>query len=171
MLHAVRAATLDDHKRTEESFAESLSQLPQSYGRYLQAHASAFPAVGRALSQAFDWSPWRERWNDLADDLAKLGLTPPPAVDLAPIRNPAEGLGMVYVLEGSRMGSAIILKSIPSALPTAYLRGGLNTGPWHRVKDLLGQAASATEADVIAGARAAFRAFETAARTHLGYCP
>lgn len=166
--HAVRTATLGDHKRTEESFAATLARLPASYGPYLQTHASVFPAVGQALSHAWDWAPWQERWNDLLDDLAKLGLTPPPTVDLAPIRNPAEGLGMIYVLEGSRMGSALLLKSIPGDLPTAYLRGGLNIAPWHRAKALLDEALIETEADVIAGARAAFRAFESAARVHLG---
>lgn len=166
--HAVRTATLADHKRTEESFAATLARLPESYGPYLQTHARAFPAVGRALAQVWDWSPWQERWNDLSDDLAKLGLAPPPAVELAPLRSAAEGLGMIYVLEGSRMGSALLLKSIPSELPTAYLRGGLNTAPWHRAKALLDDALSETEADVIAGARAAFRAFESAARAHLG---
>ena len=161
---AVRTATLPDHKRTEESFAATLARLPDSYGPYLQAHASAFPAVGRALAPVWDWAPWQERWHDLSADLAKMGLAPPPAVELAPISSAAEGLGMIYVLEDSRMGSALLLKSIPSELPTAYLRGGLNMAPWLRVKALLDEALSETEADVIVGARAAFRAFERAAR-------
>ncbi|MGE3334113.1 MAG: biliverdin-producing heme oxygenase [Rhodospirillaceae bacterium] len=166
VIDAVRTATAIDHKRTEESFAVALSRLPSSYGAYLRIHAAAFPAVGRALSAELDWSPWQDRWNDLQDDLRSLGLQAPTAHDVARAASPAEALGMVYVLEGSRMGSAIILKSIPDALPAAYLRGAINVEPWRRLREMLTQADPRESRGVIAGARAAFAAFREAALAH-----
>lgn len=164
VIDAVRAATASDHRRTEESFAGALAALPASYGAYLQAHALAFPAVGRALSAGFDWQPWQDRWDDLQQDLRALGLDAPRAMPLNPAASAAEGLGMAYVLEGSRMGSAVLLKSIPEHLPAAYLRGGLALAPWRRLKDLLAAADPATSDAVIAGARKAFNAFSIAAQ-------
>lgn len=168
VIDAVRMETASDHKRTEESFAEALSALPESYGQYLQIHAAAFPAVGRALETAFAWAPWQERWIDLQEDLRRLGVSKPSPLDVNPAASPAEALGMAYVLEGSRMGSAIILRSIPEALPTAYLRGGSNVAPWHKVKGMLTEADPRDCQGVVTGARTAFAAFRTAALGHVG---
>ena len=87
----LRAATADDHRRTEESFAAGLEAFPDSYGAFLLAHARAFPAVGRALAFGLDWPAWRARWHDLESDLAALDLDPPPALTLpaATSRGPA----------------------------------------------------------------------------------
>jgi heme oxygenase len=159
----LRLATADDHARTETGFAAGLAALPESYGDFLLAHARAFPAVGRALSVALDWPAWRARWQDLEADLAALDLDPPPVLTIAPVASRAEGLGMAYVLEGSRLGSTLLLKSIPAGLPAAYLSGGNDRAPWRRLLDLLETIDPADEAAAIAGARAAFGAFRAAA--------
>jgi heme oxygenase len=159
----LRAATADDHRRTEAGFAAALADFPDSYGDFLTAHAMAFPAIGQALAAALDWQPWRDRWRDLAADLAALDLDTPRALTLPPATSAAEALGMAYVLEGSRLGSALLLKSVPAGLPRAYLAGGSDRAPWVRLQVLLGAADPADEAAAIAGARAAFQAFRAAA--------
>jgi heme oxygenase len=159
----LRAATADDHRRTEDSFAAFLAALPGSYGGFLQSHARAFPAIGRALSAGLDWRPWWARWHDLESDLAALDLDPPPALTMTATASRAEALGMAYVLEGSRLGSALLLRSIPSGLPTAYLRGGNDRAPWQLLLVLLQTLGPQDEAAAIAGARLAFRAFREAA--------
>jgi heme oxygenase len=157
----LRAATADDHRRTEESFAAFLAGLPDSYGDFLQAHARAFPAIGRALSAGLDWPAWRARWHDLESDLAAFDRDPPPVLTVTAAAGRAEALGMAYVLEGSRLGSSLLHRSIPAGLPVAYLRGGNDRAPW---KLLLTQLETVKdEAAAIAGARAAFRAFREAA--------
>jgi heme oxygenase len=166
----LRAATAEEHRRTEASFAPVLATLADSrgcdsYGAFLLAHARAFPAIGRALSAGLDWPAWRARWHDLAADLAALDLDPPPALTLAPATSRAEALGMAYVLEGSRLGSALLLQSIPAGLPTAYLNGGNDRAPWLRLLGLLETIDPADEAAAIAGARIAFGAFRAAAPT------
>ncbi len=166
VLDAVRAATLADHQRTEDNFASLLAGLPNTYASYLLVHAAAFPAVGRALAPMAEWTPWELRWIDLQADLKSLGLAPPVPLDIAPARTADEALGMIYVLEGSRMGGALILKSIPDDLPAAYLRGSLDVSPWKRLKDILAGAEPDRADGVVAGARTAFGAFSTAAHAH-----
>jgi heme oxygenase len=63
----LRAATAEEHRRTEASFAAVLATLADSggansYGAFLRAHARAFPAIGRALSAGLDWPAWRAPW-------------------------------------------------------------------------------------------------------------
>jgi heme oxygenase len=160
----IRVATADDHRRTEASFAADLAALPDSYAGFLLAHARAFPAVGRALSAGLDWPAWLARWRDLETDLDALDLDPPPLLPLAAAANRAEALGMAYVLEGSRLGSSLLLRSIPAGLPIAYLSGGNDREPWQRLLTLLETVAPTDEAAAIAGARTAFRAFREAAQ-------
>ena len=159
----LRAATADDHRRTEAGFAAFLDDLPDSYGDFLQAQAMAFPAVGQALARQLDWPCWAARWQDLLADLLELGRKAPRAVTLAPATGPAEALGMAYVLEGSRLGSAMLLPRIPADLPRAYLQGGRDRAPWQLLQQRLEAAGPEAELSAIAGARAAFRAFHRAA--------
>ncbi len=164
----LRAATADAHRRTEQSFAAALADLPDSYGGFLRAHAAAFPAVGRALAARLDWAPWSTRWRALQSDLAALDLDVPAEVALGPALSAAEALGMAYVLEGSRMGGLILLKSVPADLPCAYLAGARDRAPWLELQALLGAAEPGSETAAIAGARRAFDAFRRAAEAHLG---
>jgi heme oxygenase len=159
----LRAATADDHRRTEESFAAFLTALPHSYGDFLQAHARAFPAIGRALSAGLDWPAWRQRWHDLESDLAAFDLDPPPALNITAAAGRAEALGMVYVLEGSRLGSSLLHRRIPAGLPAAYLRGGNDRTPWLLLLAQLETVGRPDQAAAIAGARTAFGAFRAAA--------
>jgi heme oxygenase len=159
----LRAATADEHRRTEDSFAAHLADLPDSYGKFLLAHARAFPAVGRALASGLDWPAWRSRWHDLEVDLAALDLDPPPALTVAAAASPAEALGMAYVLEGSRLGGMVLLQRIPADLPAAYLAGARDRAPWRQLLRLLEAVDPAEWKAAIAGARAAFRAFRDAA--------
>jgi heme oxygenase len=164
----LRAATAEEHRRTEMSYGAVLAGLsdsrdPESYTAFLLAHARAFPAIGLALEGWLDWPAWRARWQALQSDLAALDLDPPPALTVAPVASRAEALGMAYVLEGSRLGSTLLLKRIRVGLPTAYLSGGNDRAPWQRLLALLDTIDPADEATAIHGAHAAFRAFRDAA--------
>lgn len=164
----LRAATADDHRRTEDGFGALLVALSDSigagsYGAFLQAHARAFPAIGRALSAGLDWPPWRARWHDLEADLAALDLDSPQALTVKAATSRAAALGMAYVLEGSRLGSTLLLRRIPAGLPVAYLRGGNDRAAWQRLLALLETIDPADATAAIAGARLAFDAFRNAA--------
>lgn len=125
---ALREATGPLHLAVEARFDGLDLTEAGDYGRFLIAHAEVIPALEAALDGAGieavlpDW-PRRRRSDALAADLAALGLAfpPPRAVAVAP---GAEAMGVAYVLEGSRLGAAMLLKVIPDRLPTAFLAHG-----------------------------------------------
>ena len=89
---------------------------PASYGRYLQGIATFRDAVERKLGSTAWPSPfsgWRaEMFSGLiADDLRDLDVTPQAPLDPPEIESgPEEFLGMLYVLEGSALGSRVLYK-------------------------------------------------------------
>lgn len=109
----------------------------------------------------------------LAEDLAACGVPTeavPRCTDLPPLDTPPEALGYLYVLEGSSLGSQIVVRQVRDRLagvvPLAYLTGyGGRTGTmWQsfkRVLDAWGAAAPAEQDRVIASARATFASLTT----------
>lgn len=104
----------------------------------------------------------------LADDLAACDVRPEGVArcaDLPPLETMADALGYLYVLEGSSLGSQILVRQVRDGLgetvPLAYLTGyGSRTGAmWQSFKRTLeerGAAAPAKQDRVIASARATF---------------
>ncbi|MFC7608678.1 hypothetical protein [Teichococcus aestuarii] len=92
------------------------------YRGFLRAHARALPALEAACDAAGlaarlpDW-PRRRRAAALAADLAALGVAAPDSPPLA-FAGVEEALGAAYVLEGSRLGNAMLLRQA-AALPEA----------------------------------------------------
>ena len=83
----------------------------------------------------------------------------------------AERWGALYVVEGSRLGGAVLEKHTGREFPTAYLSMKHRPGSWAETLDELdkesaGQGAEWHEA-CISGAVAAFCLFETAGRREL----
>lgn len=144
------------------------------YCGFLRAHARALPALEAACDAAGlatllpDW-PRRRRAAALAADLAALGLAAPDSPPLA-FAGVEEALGAAYVLEGSRLGNALLLRRA-RALPeaggaTAYLAHESGTGGWPAFLGLLEQALPCPERWPAAahGARLAFDNFLAALR-------
>lgn len=110
--------------------------------RLLAIHASTFPVLAAVLERdgvASLWPGWDgpSRLAALAADLAE--LAPPALVPaaLAPAAPPppmagAAMTGMLYVLEGSRLGNRALLHHVPAGAPTAFLRHGTENGAWPR---------------------------------------
>lgn len=112
-------------------------QTTTGYGAFLSASAAALAPLELALERAGveawmpDWS-LRARWAALSSDLAALGLTPP-VLAPAEISSPAFGAGVLYVLEGSRLGARFISRQVQAAdpgLPLAYLTHGQGDDLW-----------------------------------------
>ncbi len=78
-------------------------------------------------------------------------------------------LGGLYVLEGSRLGGALLIRSVPSDLPRAFLTPG-NPAAWRAFVELMGERLrlSADVEAAIEGAISVFAAFETSARNISG---
>lgn len=122
----LRVATRAAHDRVDALFSDLDLADPADYRRFLTAQAAAFLPVEEALDASGaaalfpDW-PSRRRADHLRADLEALAL-PLPAPIAAPIfATPAEVAGAVYVLEGSRLGGAMLAKSVPAGLAHAFL--------------------------------------------------
>lgn len=123
---ALRAATAAAHARVDALYSSLDLSRPDDYTRFLTSHAAAYLPVEQALARAGaddlvpGWSA-RRRGAALSTDLAAMGLAVPPAQPAPAFDGEAEILGGLYVLEGSRLGGAVLVRSVTPGLPTAFL--------------------------------------------------
>ena len=169
----LRAATDAYHRRVDgELSAFDLTQVAD-YGRFLLVHAMALPPLEDAMTRsglriARPHTAPGLRSSALRADLEGLGLAPPDPVTILPV-TAAEGWGVAYVLEGSRLGGRILARRVAAsgrAAITANMRflNDRGTIAWPafvaRMEAGLGSAGDLDGA--IRGARMAFEAFEEA---------
>ena len=160
---ALRAATSEAHERLDARFSRFDLAHPSDYQAFLLAQAGAFLPVEAALDATGaerivpDW-PQRRRAKALLADLAALGLVTPAPVAVPALNGEAAVLGAAYVLEGSRLGGAMLQRQVPDSLPKAFLCAG-NPKLWRAfVTDLDQRLSSPT--DIAAAAAAASSVFE-----------
>jgi heme oxygenase len=149
-----------------------LADGTSGYLEFLLASAAAVIPLERALTASGAgrilplWSA-RTREDALRRDLDSLGATPCLDDALPDVGGEARQFGMLYVLEGSRLGAVILARHAAAhADPrvrgaTRYLRHGENGRLWQSFLAAL-EASSPTRrapAEAIAGARAAFSMF------------
>jgi heme oxygenase len=167
---ALRAGTRASHERVDAVFGGFDLGNEADYRRFLRAHARAFLPVEAALEAAGigrlvdDW-PQRRRSALIVADLTALG-EPVPATTPMTITGDAAAWGALYVLEGSRLGGAMLARRIGDGLPRGYLGAAQSPGAWRKLLELL---ASSLYADdlieaAVASAHAVFERFEAAAR-------
>ncbi|MFN3884508.1 MAG: biliverdin-producing heme oxygenase [Rhodocyclaceae bacterium] len=170
---ALRAATKADHHALDHHPLLAPLVRPgltlADYGRALAAlHGpqAALEALLAGFAPAKDFPP---RLPVLEADLAALGLPPqplraaPPAAD-----DDSSRIGLMYVLEGSNLGGAVIARQLARYLPRtpcAFFSGGGGEERWRRFWEFafnceIGLAAAC------AAARAAFAFY----RAHLDAC-
>ena len=177
----LREATASAHGRIDDAFTRLNLGQRSDYCRFLAAHASVILPLEALAGQAGagqileDW-PSRRRSGALQDDLAALGLQPPPPLPLEPncigsYGGPAWVLGVLYVLEGSRLGAQVLRHRVLAGLDaecraaTAYLSHGMGQALWPSFLTQLAASpyAKGDTGPVIEGAHDAFAAFECAA--------
>ena len=132
---ALKRATRDVHDRLDQSLSTYRLDRRDDYVNFLQAQAGAFLPVERALTDggAAALVPgWDKalRGALLAADLAALEIGDIPEVPAPSYNGQAELLGGIYVLEGSRMGAAVLLRDIPAEFPRAFLAARSPAGRW-----------------------------------------
>jgi heme oxygenase len=168
---ALRRDTAGDHERLDALFGRFRLDDPVDYRAFLTAHAMALPSVEAALDAAGfaalldDW-PARRRGSAIAADLAALGDAMPPPLAAPSLDTPAAQWGAAYVVEGSRLGGALLARGVAETSPTSYLGTPQAPGAWRNVLARLDEQlrspdeiAAATEA-----ARGTFALFEQAGR-------
>lgn len=168
---ALRAATRDEHERLDTLMSRFDLAERDSYRSFLLAHALALPAVEARLDAAgfadllADW-PGRRRADAIAADLAALDTAPPAPLPFPPLATAAACWGAAYVLEGSRLGGAMLARQIPDTLPKFYLGAIQPPGNWRSFLEKLDTALHLPQdaAQAQDTARRVFALFEDAGR-------
>jgi heme oxygenase len=164
----LRAATRAAHDQVDAAFSQWDLGRRDGYIAFLCAQARAFLPVELAIA-ADGGNCTKQRAPLLLADLADLGVTAPTAEPME-FASRSAMLGGAYVLEGSRLGGAILRKSVAPGLPTRFLAPASVAGHW---KDFLSMLEQELTSDVqrsqaVAGARQVFDRFLRAALAPTG---
>lgn len=138
----LRDLTRDAHDRVDAIFSKHDLRQADDYRAFLLAHAAAYLPVERALDDAgagYLIAGWRDRRRSdlLRHDLAALDLPVPVAVVPPSFDDAAAIVGGAYVLEGSRLGGALLRRSVGPDLPASFLGATSQKGTWsHFIADI-----------------------------------
>lgn len=171
---ALRAATAAEHERVDRLFSTADLGAIEGYRRFLVAQAAAFLPVEAALDAAgatqvlADW-PQRRRGDLLRADLAALGATEPEPVAPPSFASDAAILGGIYVLEGSRLGGAMLKRAVAAEAPAAFLSAPQEAGSWRKLLENLDRILYAPDQieAAVGAARTVFERFAAGGLRHL----
>ncbi len=172
----LRQATAAAHRSLDARLAGFDLETVYGYRRFLEASAAALLPLEEALEDSGVeriFPDWRERSRSSAikADLDRLHGVASPLGRIGPLNRNAV-LGVMYVLEGSRLGAKLLLRSIAGHPliedATDYLSHGAGKALWRSfLLRLEGESVTSDdETEIVTGARGAFAMFaEAAART------
>ncbi|KEC74286.1 heme oxygenase [Rhizobium leguminosarum bv. phaseoli CCGM1] len=172
----LRAQTADCHAEVDKLFGRFDLSNREQYRTFLRTHARIVPAAEYAIEHAGirrllpDW-PDRRRAPLLFADIRALGdqmpaLLPPPALGCE-----AALWGALYVLEGSKLGGALLAKSVPDHLPRSYLAPQGPKGAIRAFMERLDASDVGDPAIAVSAARNVFELFLKAAQLELEAVP
>lgn len=171
---ALRAATAAEHERVDRLFSTADLAAIDGYRRFLVAQAAAFLPIEAALEAAGaaqvlpDW-PQRRRSHLLRADLAALGATEPEPVAPPPFANDAAILGGIYVLEGSRLGGAMLKRGVAAEAPAGFLSAPQEPASWRKLLENLDRVLYGPDQieAAVGAARTVFEGFAVGGLRHL----
>lgn len=161
----LRAATRVDHEQVDGAYGRFALGTAEGYRDFLTAHARILPLAERLIDPGALVAGWQGRTQALRDDLAALGGEAPPELDFALPPGEAARWGALYVIEGSRLGGAVLARSVPEGLPAAYLNARHASGAWRDLLARLDAAVGEDRAEAERGAKAMFGAYLEAAKS------
>jgi heme oxygenase len=162
---ALRTATRGDHDAVDAAFGDFALDTPEGYRDFLTAHARILPLAERLIAPETLVEGWRGRSRALLADLAALNTEPPADLAFALPEGEAARWGALYVMEGSRLGGAVLARRIGEGLPAAYLGARHPQGAWRALLERLDRADAgpAWRDQAVRGAKALFAAYRAAA--------
>jgi heme oxygenase len=169
--NALRVGTAEYHDVVDSLFGRFDLTDRGEYRTFLAGHARVLPAAERALEQAGiarlipDWAE-RRRSDLLRADMAALDMPMPPLVSVGTFSSDGALWGAAYVLEGSKLGGALLSKRVSLDFPSTYLAYQGPKGSMKAFMDRL-DAATVDHEHAIGAARAIFAAFRAAAELEL----
>jgi heme oxygenase (biliverdin-IX-beta and delta-forming) len=116
----LRAATRDDHASIDRMLLPFDLHRIEDYRIFLNIHFAAL-SVLRPDWRRQDSADFGQLLHCAQTDLAILGAQAPLRTLTGPPTSPAIGLGIGYVIRGSRRGAEILRRDVGAGLPTAYL--------------------------------------------------
>ena len=170
----LRNATAPDHARLDAALGAHDLCTVSGYRHFLEINAAALLPLERSLEHAGvravlpDWND-RARSAAIVSDLARLGGRPR-LLDAPALSGATAVFGTLYVLEGSRLGAAYLLRTVRACTDptisgtTGFLGHGAGRQLWpHYLATLEAHADELDEDDLVGSARAAFDLFAHAA--------
>jgi heme oxygenase len=118
---ALRGATRNDHASIDRMLLRFDLNRVEDYRNFLNIHFSSLVTL-RAHWRLQDGDDFARMLGCLEADLETLGCNAPalPILSASP-RSPSAGLGIGYVVRGSRLGAAVLRRGVVGDLPTSYL--------------------------------------------------
>lgn len=171
-LHArLKSKTRLDHAAVDAAFGHFDMRHRPGYAAFLRAHARVLfiaEATLRPKEMIADWVP---RATALAADMAAMDVRQPPSLALPAVESDGMRWGMIYVLEGSRLGGMVLKRGLPDTMPGAYLSAEHAPGAWRALLERLNahDGDAAFEADAARGASALFALYRLAAEQELAH--
>jgi heme oxygenase len=118
---ALRIATRDDHARIDRALLPFDLSVAHDYRIFLNIHFAALSAL-QADWRRQDGADFARMMHCVRDDLRILGCeTTAPPTPLGASASLSKGLGIAYVIRGSRLGAAVLRLGVNGRFPTSYL--------------------------------------------------
>lgn len=169
----LRAATENSHAALDAKLEPLFDRGAKGYSEFLRISARGVLPLERALEEAGvgmilpDWA-LRSRASALRKDMAELGIPAPPSEDVRLPSDEAYLFGILYVLEGSRLGAKLLTQRVDVSgdermrAASRYLRHGEGVDLWQTFLERLeaNRSVRAAPDRAIKGALAAFAAFD-----------
>lgn len=170
----IKRSTSAGHTKVDELFSAFNLAKRRSYVAFLRANARALLPLEQLLFDDFGLPWWAPRGPLLLNDLEalkSLGDIKYPARMCSGMFTHGSRFGVLYVLEGSRFGAAVLKGRVASSLPREFLSADAKPGYWPQFLNALECAAAERSPiwldDVAVGARIAFDLFATSANAEL----
>lgn len=129
----LRAATRGDHEAVDHAYGRFAIDTLAGYRDFLTAHARILPVAERLIDPASLTDNWHGRTELLFADLHLVEGVPPPELDLNLPADAAARWGALYVLEGSRLGGAVLARRLPADFPASFLQAHHQSGAWREL--------------------------------------
>ncbi|MES2907374.1 MAG: biliverdin-producing heme oxygenase [Pseudomonadota bacterium] len=167
----LRDNTAGSHRQLDARFSLLDLSLLEDYRSFLTASAAALIPLEHLLEASGvadifpDW-PQRSRRASLIKDCENMSAEISTFDLMRAHFSPDEMAGVVYVLEGSRLGAKLLLKQVQHSAAQNYLSHGVSEKLWPSFVDQL-EALHVDRDEVARGAKFAFSVFEKAAILHV----
>lgn len=155
--HAIlKARTAAAHLAVEADFSRFDLGCRESYISFLLTHARVLPAAEGILAKEIGLPQWRQRTDLIGEDLRGFGYMLPEPENISEALDQPEKFGLLYVLEGSRLGGHVLSRRVGRDFPKQFLSAVHMPGEWLAFKMALESRAEVEDGNwlegVIAGA-------------------